>query len=250
MKLLIDGDVIAYVCAYVADRHTNIDDVRMVVRNKIQHLCDMWGTYDYEIILTDPNREANFRHALATIKPYKGTRGKDKPRWLKEVRGYLVDVFKADMVSGWEADDELAARQTDDGTMIVTIDKDLFMVPGRIYDTKADRVYVSFDPGELYLFKSLKGVGFKWFCAQCLMGDTVDNIPGLRGYGDKTAYKLLKDKHTVEDLWQTVVNEYDSVKRLKDLKEIASLLWVRTSDDINHWSSVKVIEPIFVTKKR
>jgi hypothetical protein len=249
MKLLIDGDVIAYVCAYVAKDSLDKYRARRVVRNKLQHICDIWGTYDFEIILTSPNREDNFRHKVATILPYKGNRKSVKPKWLYEIRDYLISVFKAEVVSGIEADDELARRQTDD-TMIVTIDKDLFMVPGRVYDTKNDRVYVAYDPGELWLNPKLCGIGFKWFCAQCLLGDRVDNIPGLRGYGDKTVFKVLSNKHTTVDMFYTVIDEYKKNNRFQNLSEVISLLWIRPRDNV-YWgmiSSLVFEEKIGATK--
>ena len=34
-----------------------------------------------------------------------------------------------------------------------------------------------------------------------LMGDASDNIPGVRGIGEKTALKLLKEYDTIENLY-------------------------------------------------
>lgn len=240
MKLLIDGDVVAYTCGYATNDLDSFHIVKKVVTNKIQHICDVWRTYDFEILLTDTDRSANFRDKVATIKPYKGTRPGEKPKWLPEIRGYLEEVYNAEVISGKEADDELGKRQTKD-TMIVTIDKDLLMVPGRHYNFSTDRVLVASDPGQLMLGMkvsakgvvryTLKGVGFKWFCAQCFLGDRVDNIPGLNRYGDKTTYNLLKGIHTVDGLWQLTIKVFKEKKKLDQLYEVAQLLWIERPDN-------------------
>ena len=39
-----------------------------------------------------------------------------------------------------------------------------------------------------------------------LMGDAVDNIPGIKGIGEKTAAKLLKEFHTLENVLDNAAN--------------------------------------------
>lgn len=251
MKLLIDGDCIAYVCGYATESMFSERLVKKVVANKLNKICDTWGTYDFELFLTDSDRTANFRDSVATIKPYKGNRKGIKPKWLPLIREYLMDTFKAEMVTGQEADDELGIRQTEE-TMIVTIDKDLLMVPGRHYNFNTDRVWVAWNPGQLQLITkekkttvpavsgklvegltrttyrhTLKGVGFKWFCAQCFLGDRVDNIPGLRGYGDKKTYTILDDIYSTTQLWDRTIKEFKEKKKLDQLWEVSILLWMR-----------------------
>lgn len=240
MKLLIDGDTIAYMCGYATDNVYTFKLVKLIITKKLQSICNIWGTYDYEIFLTDTNREANFRDKLATIQPYKGNRKGEKPRWLGPIRDYLVDVHGAVVVSGIEADDELGKRQTDD-TMIVTIDKDLLMIPGRHYNFKTDRVWVAYDPGQLLLKSkrnakgilrhNLTGVGFKWLCAQCFLGDKVDNIPGLRGYGEIATYRLLNKDLCMAHLWDIVLVEFKKHGKLEQLLEIVELLWIQRSKE-------------------
>ena len=47
-----------------------------------------------------------------------------------------------------------------------------------------------------------------------LMGDPSDNIPGVPGVGEKTAIKLLKEFHTLEDVLASI--DQLSGKRLKE----------------------------------
>ena len=239
MRLLLDGDTLTYVVGYATNDVTDFKLIKTILTKKIQYICNTWGSYEYSIYLTSTKPEDNYRFELATIKPYKGNRKGEKPKWYKEIRQYLMDTHGAIIVTNGEADDELG-RQQSEGTMIVTIDKDLMQIPGRIYDFKQDRVYSSYDPGQLTLHKkvgkdgvkyTLKGVGFKWFCAQCFLGDTVDNIPGLKGYGAKKTYTYLKDLNTTDLLWAMTVAAFKEAKKLDHLREVAQLLWIQRSNN-------------------
>jgi DNA polymerase-1 len=110
---------------------------------------------------------------------------------------------------GFEADDVLAAlaqqaekRNVD--TLIVTGDTDTFqligphvrvMAPRRsfgdtvIYDEEGIRQRYGLEPKQLIDYKGLTG-------------DTSDNVPGVRGVGDKTATKLLQDYGSVEGIYE------------------------------------------------
>ena len=51
-----------------------------------------------------------------------------------------------------------------------------------------------------------------------LMGDSSDNIPGVPGVGEKTAYKLIKEYKTIDNLYDLL--EKDEAKTIKGkLKE-------------------------------
>lgn len=88
-----------------------------------------------------------------------------------------------------EADDSMSIRQREciaEGkySTIMTLDKDLDMVPGNHihYDTYEE--WNESNYGKIWLDKSgsttkLKGRGTAFFWAQMLMGDKADNIPGL-----------------------------------------------------------------------
>lgn len=57
----------------------------------------------------------------------------------------------------------------------------------------------------------LGGTGFKFFCAQVLMGDTVDNYFGLPNFGATKALALLDSCQSKEDCLSIVVREYKQV---------------------------------------
>ena len=267
MLLLIDGDILAYAGASVneyrswvaTDIHTGARhhfkskrecddfikkaaagvytqeilqylesmDVGNYLDRKLYDAMEATGQHMYQIYLTHSDRELNFRHKTESYKANR--KDKVKPLMLDVARMYLRTEHEAEVVSGYEADDKLGIMQ-DDETIICSIDKDMWMIPGNHYDLRKKVLFNVSDPGELWPTKDgLIGTGFKWFCAQMLMGDSADNIKGIPNIGPKKTMEIL-DKHTSNDtLWCAVVKHY--VEHLKDeagkLLDInAQLLWI------------------------
>ena len=110
---------------------------------------------------------------------------------------------------GAEADDvigTIAARAEEAGfrTWLVTPDKDL----AQLVTDRTTLYRVSRTPGSPASIYGPAEVRERWGIAEvaqvvdmlALVGDSVDNIPGVPGIGDKTAQKLLAQFGTVEDL--------------------------------------------------
>ena len=143
---------------------------------------------------------------------YKGTRQKmpdelasQMERIFQLVQAFDIPAITAD---GFEADDilgTLAKRAARDGldALIVTGDTDAFQIiednvkvftSGRMwndtatYDAKAIKERYGLEPIQLIDFKALKG-------------DTSDNVPGVKGIGEKTATQLLQQFGTVENVY-------------------------------------------------
>lgn len=143
----------------------------------------------------------NFRDDLARTKPYKGNRTQPKPKYLKDVEKYLVREYGARIADNVEADDEIGwALSAEPGNSVsVSIDKDLFQIPGWHYDWVNDRVRnISPRDGDLA------------FYTQMLTGDATDNIPGLSGYGAVAAEKILKGVQSRADAATRVWGHYRS----------------------------------------
>lgn len=167
--------------------------------------------------------KGNFRDAIATIKPYKGNRDPNhKPKYYKEIREYLLKNYDVELVEGMEADDAVSIRQysnPDRSTCIVSIDKDLKMVPGyHLNPTKEEFFDQSVEDADLF---------FWW---QMMVGDATDNIQGLTGVGPKTADKIIAKcdrnlalvKETVREMYRKQYGE-----SFEDaLTEIGTLLWM------------------------
>jgi DNA polymerase-1 len=113
-------------------------------------------------------------------------------------------------IPGVEADDvigTLARRAEKSGmeAVIVSGDKDLLqLVTDRVsvYDPSKGDKGVRYTPAEV---KERFGVGPGGVIdALALMGDASDNIPGVRGIGEKTAYKLLETYGSLEAVYKHV----------------------------------------------
>ncbi len=106
-------------------------------------------------------------------------------------------------VPGYEADDVLgtiAKKAASQGAnvFIVTGDKDMLQLVGeriKVYDPMKDVVL-----DEQYIREKF-GVGAERITEfMALTGDAVDNIPGIKGIGEKTAKELLSQFSSLEDL--------------------------------------------------
>jgi hypothetical protein len=147
--------------------------------------------------------KGNFRESLATIKGYKANRiGLERPVHYKAIRRYLKERWGAQVVSGMEADDALAMEAAlyaydPERVCIVSMDKDLMTVPGRLYNFKRKKMYIT-TPIE----------ALRNFYTQILVGDTVDNIGGCYKCGPKKAEELLGGLETEEAMYAAVLAEY------------------------------------------
>lgn len=110
----------------------------------------------------------------------------------------------------YEADDIIGtfAKMCDldpefDGT-IVSSDKDLLQLISPVVDVKLLKTkdyirYNSTNFKEDWGFEPIRMIDYK-----ALAGDPSDNIPGVKGIGDKTAINLLKQYDTIEDIYEHI----------------------------------------------
>lgn len=182
----------------------------------------------------------SFREQLATVKPYKGTRKGDKPFHFDNITGYLLSSYECRVASnGLEADDlicmEQWGRRADQDSVICTRDKDLRMCPGLHFGWECG-LQPAFGP-ELVDTRGwlkrrgddVKGAGLKFFFYQCLVGDTVDNIPGCPKIGPVKALGLLEGCDTRAEHEAVVRGAYEAFygnEWQERLEEQAKLLWM------------------------
>jgi len=112
--------------------------------------------------------------------------------------------------------------------VICTIDKDLDNIRGWHYN---------FQRNDLYYLSEKETI--KHFYKQLLTGDRTDNIPGLKGIGDKRAEKILADLEDEKDLYNAVLEEYKYNREY--LLEQGQLLWIRKQKD-QMWTLPEYIE--------
>ncbi len=178
---------------------------------------------DY-IALTLDKAEPTFRHK--EYKEYKATRKKAPDslydqfsRIRQVVEAFNIPIYEK---AGFEADDligTIAAKV--DGKIekiIVTGDLDTLqlvndrikvytmkrgLTDSMIYDKKAVKQRFGLTPGQMIDYKALRG-------------DPSDNIPGVRGIGEKTAVELLQQFKTLDSIYKNV-NSKKIKDRVRDL---------------------------------
>lgn len=151
-----------------------------------------------------------FRHKM--FSEYKGTR-KPMPEELRPQIPLLKDLLTLMGVTviekpGSEADDIIGtiAKHTDIKTVIFTGDKDSFQLVDEQTEVHFTRRGIT--ETEIYdneNFKEKMGITPKQIIdLKSLMGDSSDNIPGVKGIGEKTALTLLADYESLEGVYQNV----------------------------------------------
>lgn len=218
MIALVDSDIVCYRVGFASENDAESDAIQALDNFLVDLMVSdkLTKCLSFEYYLTG---KKNYRYDIAVNKPYKGNRkGKDKPKHLKALRLHLVETWEAVTSDGCEADDMLAIRQTElgDKSVIVSLDKDLDMVPGWHYNFVKDTLYYT-TPEE----------GMRKFYTQLLTGDSTDNIQGVYRCGPKNAEKLLAKCKTEQEYWDVCLEAHDSYDRAL---EDARLLWMQTTE--------------------
>ena len=134
----------------------------------------------------------------------------------------LVEAYKLPMISisGYEADDIIAtltkrAESLDWNVVIISADKDLTQLVSStvsMWDPQKDFIYDS--KGVFDKFGVLPGQILDYLS---LVGDSSDNIPGVRGIGPKTACGLLNEFGSLREI-------YNQIERISKQKLRESLI--------------------------
>lgn len=158
-------------------------------------------------------------------KDYKGTRQKTpnelEQQWplVRDILGHMnikileSPVYEADDIAG-----SLAKLGSEEGfeNYLLTGDKDYFQLVNEktkvLFTRKGitDMDIVTVEKiEEDYGIEPLEFIELK-----ALMGDSSDNIPGIYGIGEKTGLKLIREFHTLENLYENI--DEVSGKKLKE----------------------------------
>lgn len=203
--------------------------------NKIQKDMD----YDYLLVAFDADK-TTFRHEK--FKEYKGTRSKVPEELVMQfslVREYL-DLAKIPNyeVSGYEADDIIGtlahqALTNDYHVTIISSDKDLLQLINPNVDVllpvkglSQTKLITENTMDQVWDITPIQVIDMKG-----LMGDPSDNIPGVKGIGEKTALKLIHKYGSVENIYnhidelkgklkENLVNEKEMAFKSKELATI------------------------------
>lgn len=167
---------------------------------------------------------------------YKANR-ESMPDTLKSQLGLIIEGLKALNIpiytkEGYEADDVIGtiatkAKQKQHKTYILTGDRDSFQLVDRegfikvIVPSKGELIeydwYKVYEKMGVYPYQITDYKG--------LSGDTSDNIPGIKGIGEKTACKLLSRFDKLELIYENIDNVTEKAlhKKLVEGQEIAIL---------------------------
>ncbi len=184
------------------------------------------------VAVTFDRREPTFRHQ--EFKAYKAQRQKQSQEFydqiplIKEiVAAFNLPIYE---VPGFEADDIIgtvtkiiSSEYPELESIIVTGDLDTLqlvdehtkvytlkhgLVDTITYDQKAVKERYGLEPQQLIDYKSLRG-------------DPSDNIPGVKGIGEKTAAELIKNFGNLDNLYKELEKDSKKTKALKpSVKEL------------------------------
>ncbi len=179
----------------------------------------------------DTFRQKKFKEYKIQRPPMPNELSSQIPLIKEIIRAYGIAIYE---LEGYEADDIIAtltekARHWGISTTIVSSDKDILQLVDK--DTVVFSPYK--DKGVTYNVKNvLERFGVrpeKITDVIALMGDDVDNIPGVPGIGEKTAVELIKkfgsldnllnnpDKIDKEKVKKTIKENSDKIKLNKEL---------------------------------
>ena len=211
---LLDGDVFVYRAAWAANKEDEATAIR-TFDSIVAEAVLLSGCEEYKFYLTG---KGNFRNEYAKTAPYKGNRKAiDPPIHKNALRDHALKAWDAILTVDEEADDAIAIEATKLGllnSIMITIDKDFIQIPG-----------LHFNPVKKKHMVVDAWSGLFFFYQQILMGDTADNIIGLRGIGPAKAHKILTGSEDELELFNRCVNAYDG--DVDRVIENARLLWLR-----------------------
>lgn len=229
MLALIDADILMYRVAWTTENE-DFGIAKWRLDEMLDGILEETEATEFELYLSDAT-ENNFRFKL--YPQYKQNRVQPKPKHYEALKYYLVSEVGAKITIEQEADDALGIQQTfynengsyedyDYGASIIcSIDKDLLQIPGYHYNfVKKEKSYIT--PEE----------GLRRFYEQLLMGDVVDNIPGIYGIGPVKARKHLEGLQTEEEMFLKCKELYEKHELTEErLLLNGRLLKIRTKED-------------------
>ena len=216
--VLIDGHALAYRAYFGMPARTFITskgETTNAVYGFTSMILAVWKEYTPDYFIVTFDKGDTFRHEM--YKDYKGTREKmpeDLSHQIERIE-QLVQAFNMPVFAkeGYEADDLLGtlanqAAKQNILALIVTGDRDtLQLVKPNINVVMSGR---RFEDRKLYDEAAVEAKYSlpvnKLIDLKALMGDSSDNIPGVKGIGEKGGTKLLKTFDSLDGIYQNLDN--------------------------------------------
>jgi DNA polymerase I len=140
----------------------------------------------------------------------------------------VIDAFRIKSIvrEGFEADDVIATLANQAVAMkidsvIITADKDFMQIVGphtRLWDPMRDKSTGTREVRERFGVEPRSLIDI-----QALMGDSIDNIKGVPGVGEKTAAALIQEFGSIENLYNNL-DKVEESKKIRGAKKVAGLL--------------------------
>ena len=250
--LVIDGNSIMNRAYYGLMRLNMTSSVLNIHTNALYAFLNIyWMTLDRFkpdfVVVSFDLKAPTFRHEM--YKEYKGTRHA-MPDELKEQMPVIKEILQAMNVpiiekEGYEADDILGtiAKKNEKNnifTYILTGDRDSFqlisdltsvIMPSNKSGKTEYNIYNPEKLNEKYGIKPCQVIEVK-----ALMGDASDNIPGVKGVGEKTAYSLIQKYDNIKNIYDNI-DSIDITSKVKEKllndKDMANLSHTLATIDVN-----------------
>ena len=235
--LLIDGDLYMYqACASLElevdwgediwSLACDVTNVKSMFDARIKQFKERLQTE--EILLCWTHGE-NFRKSV--YPEYKGGRKKTrKPVGYRAAVDWAKETYRSTWQDTLEADDVMGIIQSSRRvpTCIVSDDKDLRTIPGRLYRPMSDEMFIIKDQEANYNF-----------LYQCLVGDTVDGYSGCPRIGPKTAEKLLGRNPSWEQVYvayqKAGLTREQAIQQSRCARILHAVDWNFETQTINLW---------------
>lgn len=210
MKLIIDADVDIHASASSAevDFHwgddiyslvSDLSDAKRNIIRRVKQYKKLTGVDDVVLAISN----GNFRKDWNPY--YKANRTGRKPLGYRDLKQWVHDEFETISIEGLEADDVMGLYSTEypNEYTVVTIDKDLYTIPGRIMRYSP----IAVDKAVVEVISKQQADEF--FLMQCITGDATDGFEGIgvKGWGPVTIKKWLDKNGGLS--WETVVKLYE-----------------------------------------
>ena len=234
--LLVDGNAMLFRAYYASKYGRSMTTSNGIPTNAVYGFITMFKKAmelikpDYVCVAWDSGKPT-FRHH--SYDAYKGTRKQLDEELIVQmpiVREYLdcANISRYEQ-EGIEADDIIGSfsrKYSEHETIILSSDRDLL----QLVDNSTTVLLMKKGITEMHLVDEKE-------CVECygvtpsqiielkgLMGDTSDNIPGVKGIGEKTALNLLHQYDTVQNVYEHIDEIKGKLKeKLIDGKEMAEL---------------------------
>ncbi|MEE8441488.1 MAG: 5'-3' exonuclease H3TH domain-containing protein [Spirochaetia bacterium] len=226
---LLDGYSLVYRSYFALIR-------RPMFNPKGKNSSAIYGFFRSLLLLLGDRMPTHFAVALDSTTPtfrhekypaYKATREKT-PEDLRDEIPVIEEILRqlgvpAIRVNGFEADDVMAtlalqSKAEGRACYIITGDKDLLQLvdgPVRVLKPESGGGFTEMDRGGVIEAWGVKPEQILDYLS--LVGDTSDNVPGVKGIGAKTAAALLSVHPTLQDIYANL----DSIKSESQRKKLA-----------------------------